>query len=180
MVFWPEVREFIKDTRPKTNTRHGVGGRRTALLLRLGLYTPPSSRTASSGRFVGGRRRRRPGFSNFASRAQNGAPDKVRQSAVLGARPREHSTFAAWRNRHIVTRRCQRLSSQAVTRAATPLICLRFRPGWQRSTGVRTNPSLLSSTLSVSFGALAALHQTRHTNASLCVQDVALAPHESP
>ena len=32
-----------------------MGGRRTALLLRLGLYTPPSSRTASSGRFVGGR-----------------------------------------------------------------------------------------------------------------------------
>ena len=36
-------------------TRHGVGGRRTALLLRLGLYNPPSSRTASSCRFVGGR-----------------------------------------------------------------------------------------------------------------------------
>ena len=32
-----------------------MGGRRTALLLRLGLYTPPSSQTASSGRFVGGR-----------------------------------------------------------------------------------------------------------------------------
>ena len=36
-IFLPEVREFIKDTRPKTNTTHGVGGRRTALLLRLGL-----------------------------------------------------------------------------------------------------------------------------------------------
>ena len=35
-----------------------MGERRTALLLRLGplgLYTPPPSRTASSGRFVGGR-----------------------------------------------------------------------------------------------------------------------------
>ena len=38
--FLPEVRELIKDTRPKTNTTR-VGGRRTALLLRLGLYTPP-------------------------------------------------------------------------------------------------------------------------------------------
>ena len=44
-----------RKTRGLKQTRHGVGGRRTALLLRLGLYTPPSSRTASSGRFVGGR-----------------------------------------------------------------------------------------------------------------------------
>ena len=35
IYFLPEVRELIKDTRPKTNTTHGVGGRRTALLLRL-------------------------------------------------------------------------------------------------------------------------------------------------
>ena len=47
-------RIYYKDTRPLKQTRHGVGGRRTALLLRLGLYTPPSSRTASSRRFVGG------------------------------------------------------------------------------------------------------------------------------
>ena len=32
-----------------------VSRRANALVLRLGLYTPPSSRTASSGRFVGGR-----------------------------------------------------------------------------------------------------------------------------
>ena len=53
----PEVREFIETHGlKKTNTtRGGVGGRRTALILRLGLYSPPSSRTASSGRFVGGR-----------------------------------------------------------------------------------------------------------------------------
>ena len=42
--FLPEVREFIQDTRPKTNTTRG-GRKGTALLLRLGLYTPPSSRT---------------------------------------------------------------------------------------------------------------------------------------
>ena len=51
------VREFIEDTRPKNkHDSHGVGGRRTALLLRLGLYTTVlPDRLASSGWFVGGR-----------------------------------------------------------------------------------------------------------------------------
>ena len=44
----------VKSTKNKHDT--GWRGRKAhrALLLRLGLYTPPSSRTASSGRFVGG------------------------------------------------------------------------------------------------------------------------------
>ena len=56
-LFLPEVREFIKTQGLKTNTHDTRGGRKAhrPLLLRLGLYTPPSSRTASSGRFVWGR-----------------------------------------------------------------------------------------------------------------------------
>ena len=39
-----KIRLGVKDTGPKTNTTHGVGGRRTALLLLgLGLYTPPGT-----------------------------------------------------------------------------------------------------------------------------------------
>ena len=44
--------KHLLKTQGLKQTRRGVGGRRIALLLRLGLYTPPSSRTASSGRFV--------------------------------------------------------------------------------------------------------------------------------
>ena len=37
-------REKLLKTQGLKQTRHGVGGRRTALVLGLGLYTPPSSR----------------------------------------------------------------------------------------------------------------------------------------
>ena len=54
MSFLPEVREFIKEPRPKTNaTRGGRKAHRPTPKTRT--IPPPSSRTVSSGRVVGGR-----------------------------------------------------------------------------------------------------------------------------
>ena len=90
-TFLPEVREFIKDTRPKTNTtRGGVGGRRTALLLRLGLYThrPPGPLAAVG--LLGGARRRLPGWGWLIPRVPYPClfPQGI-QTAILAARPRK-------------------------------------------------------------------------------------------
>ena len=52
--FLPEVREFIKDTRPKTNTTRG-GRKAHRPTPKTRTIHPPSSRTVSSGRVVGGR-----------------------------------------------------------------------------------------------------------------------------
>ena len=53
-TFLPEVREFIKDTRPKTNTTRG-GRKAHRPTPKTRTIHPPSSRTVSSGRVVGGR-----------------------------------------------------------------------------------------------------------------------------
>ena len=53
-IFLPEVREFIKDTRPKTNTTRG-GRKAHRPTPKTRTIHPPSSRTVSSGRVVGGR-----------------------------------------------------------------------------------------------------------------------------
>ena len=52
--FLPEVREFIKDTRPKINTTRG-GRKAHRPTPKTRTIHPPSSRTVSSGRVVGGR-----------------------------------------------------------------------------------------------------------------------------
>ncbi len=69
-----------------------MGGRRTALLLRLGLYTPPSSRTVSSGRVVGGRPQTpaRLGVANPPGPISVSDPTSEGiQTAIPAARPRK-------------------------------------------------------------------------------------------
>ena len=93
-IMFREVREFIKDTRPKTNTtRGGRKAHRPTPKTTVGLDTPPSSRTASSGRFVGGRPQTpaRLGVANPPGPISVSDPTTPQgiQTAVLAARPRK-------------------------------------------------------------------------------------------